>query len=348
MSETFAQAVRAWGRAAEALGVVEREYRIAGFSVRLRFAGGALAEPLTRALAHHEASSAPPDLTILIADSFSTGIDLAERLDLRAPSAGPAGWMHRSERLRVRFQPDFDSLHALDAEQNLALFWTGDARRIRFWEKSAPLLIIFHWWMALRGRHLVHGAALGRDGGGVLLVGRGGAGKSTTALACLRSTLRYAGDDYHLVGLDPEPFALTLYNSAKIDAERLQDFEELRPFVANAEDLPDEKALVFLNECKPEKLSSGFPIRAVLMPRVTHRRETSIEPASPAAALAALAPSTLFQLRDRDEASFTAMANLMRRVPCYRLNLGTDLDGIAPAMLSHIFGIGRLWTTPDT
>jgi hypothetical protein len=331
--EIFEEGLGAWEAAAATAGLVERSYFIAGHSVRLLFAGGALVEPITRALAHHGPCVAPPELTIYLGDSSSTAIDLPARLGLPTEETGPAGWMHRGARMRARFQPDYDSLHILDTSRDFALFWTGDARRIRFWEKSAPLLLIFHWWMALRSRHLVHGAAIGKPDGGVLLVGRGGAGKSTTALACLRSELNYAGDDYHLIALDPVPFAFNLYNSAKIEAASLGDFKTLRDFVANPDDLPAEKALVFLHECLPEKLSAGFPIRAVLMPRVAGWRETAIEPASPAAALAALAPSTLFQLRDRDEASFTAMAALLRKVPCYRLDLGTDLTQIAPAIL---------------
>ena len=41
---------------------------------------------------------------------------------------------------------------------------------------------LFHWIMEDRGRALVHAAAVGRSDGGLLIVGRGGSGKSTTAL----------------------------------------------------------------------------------------------------------------------------------------------------------------------
>jgi GT2 family glycosyltransferase len=333
VAEKFEQSLRAWESASAATGVVERSYLVAGYSVRLRFAGPALVEPMTRALAHHEPSATPPDLTIHLGDSFSTAVDLPARLGVQGTETNPAGWIHRGKRLRARFQPDYQSLHMLETSRDVALFWTGDARCIRFWEKGAPLLLIFHWWMASHGRQLVHAAALGNETGGVLLVGKGGAGKSTTALACLQSDLSYAGDDYHLIALEPVPFAFNLYNSAKVEAARLPDFEQLRGAVANPGDLPEEKALVFLNECLPEKISPGFPIRAVLVPRVTGRRETSVEPASPAAALAALAPSTLFQLRERDADSLAVMAELLRRVPSYTLELGTDLSQIAAVIL---------------
>lgn len=336
VAEILEQSLSAWKSASAATGIVERSYLVAGYSIRLRFAGPALVEPMTRALAHHEPSARPPDLTIHLGDSFSTGTDLPARLGVQGTETNPAGWIHRGVRLRARFQPDYQSLHMLETSRDAALFWTGDARRIRFWEKGAPLLLIFHWWMASHGRQLVHAAALGTEAGGVLLVGKGGAGKSTTALACLQSALSYAGDDYHLIALDPVPFAFNLYNTAKVEAARLGDFEHLRDAVANPDDLPAEKALVFLHEYAPEKISPGFPIRAVLVPRVTGRRETSVRPASPATALAALAPSTLFQLRERDGNSLALMAELLRRVPSYSLELGTDLSEIAGVIVELV------------
>jgi hypothetical protein len=49
-------------------------------------------------------------------------------------------------------------------------------------------------------------------------------------------------------------------------------------------------------------------------------------------ALAALAPSTLLGLPGSDGSAFPVMADLVRRVPCFQLELGSDLPGIAPAV----------------
>jgi hypothetical protein len=60
----------------------------------------------------------------------------------------------------------------------------------------------------------------------------------------------------------------------------------------------------------------------VLVPEVTGRANTRLVPTSPAAALAALAPSTLFQLAHAGSEAFTALSGLTRAVPCHRLFLG--------------------------
>lgn len=69
--DTLAEGFR---RAAHATGTVERHYEIAGASVRLRFAGGALVPFLDPAIAHLAAdATSPPDFTIDLFDSASTG-----------------------------------------------------------------------------------------------------------------------------------------------------------------------------------------------------------------------------------------------------------------------------------
>ncbi len=54
------------------------------------------------------------------------------------------------------------------------------------------------------------------------------------------------------------------------------------------------------------------------------------------AALFALAPNSLKQLDPTSRAAFQRMALLCKSVPCWRLELGTDLAGIAPAVRDAI------------
>jgi hypothetical protein len=131
-----------------------------------------------------------------------------------------------------------------------------------------------------RGLQLVHAAAVGNSNGGVLIGGKGGSGKSTTALTCLESKLNYIGDDYTLLGLDSgRPVVHSLYNSAKLNSDHVQRFPTLLPKVSNPDRLADEKALLFVNEHYPAKVATQLPVRAVLLPRVTGSPEYDI-PAS--------------------------------------------------------------------
>jgi hypothetical protein len=121
-----------------------------------------------------------------------------------------------------------------------------------------------------------------------------------------------------------------LYSSAKLNGiPDFDRFSHLLPLIVNRDHLQRQKALVFLNDTFGEKVASGFPLRAILLPTVSGRPETSIEPASTIAALRALAPSTLLQLPGDGRETMMRLSALVRQVPAYTLKAGTDMRGIA-------------------
>jgi len=316
-------------------GAIDRFYEVGGFTIRLRFAGPALIPFITPALEHLAAMPVPaPTLTICLWDSVSTRTEMppcpwtANDYIARAEVRGYSG-----EHIHTAFYLGSGILHMLDTTLNVALLWIRDASLVPYFESAAPLRPILHWWMGNHGRQLVHGGAVGTSEGGVLLTGKGGSGKSTTALACLHSKLAYAGDDYCLVAIDPVPYAYSLYNSAKLDADGVRRLLHLATAISNADRLDAEKALLFLHECYPERIATGFPVRVILVPRVTGQWETRLTAASPMMALRALAPSTILRLSGAGSKDFQAMAKFVKRVPCYTLELGADLNRVPDVIL---------------
>jgi len=328
VSQTFHHAEAAAG------DPIEQFYRIGDYVVRLRFAGPALLPLITPALEHLAIPPGlPPALTICLWDSASTGTKMP------APPWDQADYIARGEvrgyndqRIETAFHIGADALSILDKERDLAFFWVRDARRLPYYESGAPLRAILHWWMRDHGLQMIHAAAIGTPAGGVLIVGRGGSGKSTTALACFRSGLLYASDDYCLLGGEPFPYVHSIYNSAKLDASDIQRFPDIASAASNADRLDAEKALFFLHLICPESIACGFPVRAVLLPAITGRPETTCRPGPASAVLKALAPSTLFQLSGAGRAALETMAGVVRRLPCYRLELGTDVAKISEAI----------------
>lgn len=335
-------------RAIEKTGsVVERYFSIGGLPVCLRFAGDRLVPQLTPALAHLAiAPSDSPALTICVWDSASTTTQLplllASLVDLLRHKwwelLGPRREIKRyqGQRIRTSFFLGPDILSVLDTQRHVGVYWIDDAARIPYWERGSPFLAILSWWMELRNRHYVHAGAVGHQSGGVLLAGKGGSGKSTTALSCLRSELLYASDDYCLVTEEPTPYVYSLYNTAKLKGHHdFQRFPDLRTTISNADRVPEEKAVVFLQTHYPDKIVSGFPIQAVLVPRVTEQTETRLQPTSPIHALKALAPSSLFQVPGAGQKKFHMLAKLVKQVPCYALELGSDVAAI-PAVIARL------------
>jgi hypothetical protein len=322
-------------RAASASGGWEdHDLRLGDAMVRLRFAGPALVPLLGRALAHTRTAAAKrPSLTVHLWDSASTGA---------VPPSPPWGLDDYREQGKIRgyfgdglyslFQPGSEALSLLDAERGRAWFWIKAADQTTQFERAAPLRTVLHLWMHERGVQLLHAAAVGTPRGCVLLVGNAGAGKSTAALACLGSPpLRILADDYCLVGQGAEPAVGTLYSSAKATEDTLARLPFLRP-MASSSRVRDEKALLFLHEHAPGRLLDTAPLRGIVVPHVAGRPETTVGPASPAAALAAVAPSTMLQLPGSGEATLRRLGEIVRAVPCHRLEVGTDPGGVADAL----------------
>jgi hypothetical protein len=332
----FETVYQAFQQAAQVVGgSLDRFYSIDGHTIRLRFAGPALVPRITPALEHLATGPrSTPAFTVCLWDSASTGTNIP-----RPPWSGyvytPRGDVcgYTNDRVYTAYHVGADVLNLLDTSRDLAIYCTRDARRLPSYETGAPLRTILHWWLRPYGRQFVHGGAVGTANGGVLLAGKGGSGKSTTALACLHSELVYVSDDYCLLAIDPVPYAYSIYSSAKLSPENIYRVPYLRSAISNADRLDTQKALFFLQQHYPEKLVTGFPIRAILLPQITGRLETTLTPASSMASLSALLLSTMRQLPGADKATLGIIEQFIEQVPSYHLELGTDLAQIPEVIL---------------
>ncbi len=332
-------------RALEALdrsGGRTRVLLLAGRRIRLSFAGDALESRLIPALSHL-ASPDPEgpggaDLDVLVFDSASTRIQ-APPPPWAPEQMGPRGVIDgfNTPRFRTVYQPGADVLFLYDAESVQGVYWTPDAERVPFWETSFPFRTLLQWWAEGCGLQLAHAAAVGLDHGGVLITGPGGSGKTTSALACLGSRLRYAGDDFVLLETSP-PRVHCLYNTAKLTRETEAWFPHLAAMAVNRHRPAEEKAMLLLAQSMPHALIGHFPLRYLLVARVTGKRETRITRCGGGEALRALAPTTLFQLPLSGKAAMDGLAELVRRVPAFRLEAGTDLAGIPRAIAGLLEG----------
>jgi hypothetical protein len=320
-------------------GVSSGRYVIAGAPVRLHFASPALRDRLTPAFEHLSVSDERrldrPALTVNLWDSVSTGAAPPPRPSTPDDFAAGALFHFHEPPLRAAYQPGLESLSIWNSEEAVAWHWVSDAFDQPYWEQASPIRQILFWWLSARGCIQLHAAAVGTPEGGVLLVGRGGSGKSTVALSSLGSKLLYAGDDYVAVTLDPSPRVESLYSSGKLEPDHANELlPQLLPLLANADRLDSEKAVIYVQQHFPEHVTTGFPLRAVLVPKVrAAQRESKIVETSRAGAFAALAPSTIFQLHTAGPDSLGVISRLIQRVPCYGLELGSDPVGI-PSTIS--------------
>lgn len=323
--------------AAAQVGVVQRELLLADRPIRLQFAGPALVGVTAPAFDHLiESHQRAADLTVCVWDAASTGVP-----PLRLPPGvlhrGDTGPRYHAEDGGIMVHAADGTLSVIDRTRQTALHYFPDPSDVPWYQRATPLKDIVQAWTRSNELQLIHAGAVGNHDGGVLIAGVAGSGKSTTSLACLHGGLAFAGDDYVLVDVE-RAFVHSLYSSAKLEWDNLDQHPDLfQPANSRA----DAKALAFLARDAPERIAGGYPLRALLLPTITGREETRAVPTTAARALLGLAPSTMLQMPGNDQASLGAMTRLVRRIPAFRLELGTDLTaipGVVEAVLTDVKG----------
>ena len=294
-------------------------YRLGDLVFCMHFAGPALVPRLTPALQHLRIDPiAKPDLQIGVWDAASTGVKLAP------PTQDPTDFVARMEikgyttaSVQVTYEIGGGVLNMLDSTSQTALFWVLNAEQVPYYESGAPLRSILATWMQSHQYQYLHAAAIGTTDGAVILAGKGGSGKSTAALNGLFSGLFYLSDDYCVAKLTPTPTVYNLYNSGKLDSDTILRFPQISDFVQRIPHIEAEKILFFLQDQFQHRLRPCLPIKAILLPQISSQSSSTIQRTSPAEGLAALAPSTIFQLPGAGKDTFQFIAELVRQIPVY-------------------------------
>lgn len=316
---------------------IVHDYVIAGNRLRLAFAGPVLERLLTPALAHRlSPPEGDPDALLHIWDSVSTGVDicpppvgrhcLSERGDI---------WGFDSRRFRSAFDQTDASLSLMDLQRREGLFWVKDGARTPYWTQASPLRTLFHWALGARGMELVHGAAVGNENGGVLITGRGGAGKSTSALACVAAGFDYTGDDHVLLTGGLEPKAHSLYCTARVHRDSASRFHRFNPDCSGrGPGKAPGKAVINLSRAAAGDghVVDFVPLKAVLTPAFGVAPETRIVAAAPDLLIGAAIYSSLAQLPHAGQETVDFLAETLGQLPGYRLILGTSVDRVPEAI----------------
>lgn len=332
------QAGFAKASAAHPHGRCEGHYTLAGQAVNIRIVGRELAACMHQPFAHvrmdHMAPKAPR-LTIELWDQRETGVDCQSRTPRDDLNLHPMQVQSVDGRFVVY------QLHAsiicLDRQNGHMIGCISRVDELSLYELGRPLHVPLTWWHNDRDVPVIHAGLVARDGKGVLFVGSGGAGKSTSALACFCAGFRYISDD--LIGLQTSSDGAfsghSLYNSTYVEAGHLSRFPLLRPHVIKKRYAFEKKCLVLLSQVLPLQLDQSTKINVVMLPRVVHEAPSQIRPAPKGKALLALAPSSRAINQSIGVQGMNKLIQLVERVPCYWLELGRDWDHM-PARIENL------------
>jgi hypothetical protein len=331
VEEYFAALSAAFCEAADATGLRQSTLTVGRWAVDLQFAGRALRDVTIPALAFtSEEAASDPLATICLFDSASTGVPVPpfawrpQHIRERGAIQG-----FNNDRFRTVYHGDplapdggFNALSMFDAATRTTVVWVESVEQVHWWERAEPLRTALYWALNGEDRYLAHAAAVGDDTGAVLLAGPGGAGKTTTTVACLRDGMTFVGDNYVLVSLDDEPVAHAIYSNLKLRDGTLELLPGLGDAPADREE--GEKLVIDVGRTWPSQLAASLPLRAIAVVCLRTEAATRAVPASAVEVLLALAPTTVYQLPDNGRV-LRSMAELVRGTRSFRVELGADV-----------------------
>lgn len=312
-------------------GQISFTVRVARTTIRLIFAGDKLIPDLLPAISHLICEDeGVEDVVFNIWDSASTDVEMVKSPVHRTYLTRRGDiWGFGSDRYKTAFHWGDYSVNLFDRERKVGIYWVQEAGHLPYWLKGSPMRTLFHWWMELSGCQLLHAAAVGNEEGAVLITGSSGVGKSSTALACLASGLKYIADDYMIVSLDNGPVAHSLYSTAKLNADQVERFPTLKRHITNWETMEEEKATLYLYPELKDQIVESLPLKAIVTPQFADSTATEIGPISSDVLIGAAALTTMSQLPGVREENYQRIVRLVEALPGFALRLGRDRQGVA-------------------
>jgi hypothetical protein len=282
------------------------------------------------------------DFRLIAVDSAANG--------LKPPPAWPfpatgerAHWCRQqfdNGRLEVGLNLAWRTWGILDREQALGLVWSNDAAATPEWVIRDQTRNILHWWSRGHNWGLFHAAALKLGSAGCLVAGKSGSGKSTLTAAAIAAGFTTAGDDFVIVETGHAiPRVHTVFHTVKLDEQSVERVPVFRGNAFKAIDAPREKFLVRLFDVAPDRIASDFPVHAILHSRVTGERGSRIARSTSARGFNAIAPSTIFELRSQENEIVARTGDLVRLVPTFSIEFGTDMDAAIETLRSFMIGL---------
>jgi hypothetical protein len=307
-------------------------YLFAGFHLRLNVVGKQLAREIDKALCHLRAPrAATAAFTIEVWDESEVGSGITgarfESWDLPGPVAVSADYRHV-----LFYHPA--SFVRLDRRANRVVGCVRGLDALFVDERARP----FHRQLSImlndRNIQFIHAGLLEHGGRGLLFVGKGGSGKTTTSVAGFLAGFGFLGED--LVGLEMtnegQLMGHALYATCLIKRDHFSRFLELAAIGRPPNHATEQKLLVYLAEYETGRFAQRSPLNAVVLPRVVDADETSYRRAKPMDAMLSLAPLSVKMLPGAAPGSLEKFSNLVTTTPAFWLELGRNVGGIAPAL----------------
>lgn len=222
-----------------------------------------------------------------------------------------------NSRYQVALDRDQGFIYVFDRSENRGSIWMRDFESLHMGSFITPFRIMLAWIGNTIGGELIHGSAVIHNQKGILLNGPSGSGKSTLAMLSAEKGNKIIADDAIFV-LDGKMHAV--YTRAKYDG----DFSLIKSATSaklERNQFESKKQVVDLTNWNGKFEPSG-KIDAIVLP--VQIDMNAYQKINNNTALKIVAPNSLAELFGGNHFNFFYLANLVKRIPSYRLALSSQ------------------------
>lgn len=242
-------------------------------------------------------------------------------------------WNANTEEAHLQIVPGV-ALRGADLVKNRFYICQLDGTDTPLFGDAHDMLKPLAMWAKHNGYMILHGASVGAGGDGVLISGKGGAGKSTLAVACLFAGLDFVSDDYFLAKKEGGTlYSMPLWRNIGLnpDSAALLNPPEL-PVVRTYAERGNKRFLDASSLMKTERLKA----KALLLPEIAPVEKPVIEPFAAGPAVTRMVFSTARQLWINEPAEIARMTNAFSGLPAFKMLLCPDVYENARALAGFL------------
>ncbi len=315
-------------------GIHSFDFQLANKNLKITSAGEKILQITKQAFTHLEVQNnvaQEKPFNIFIWDENESGISLPNPPWLNAENASEDKYIQFQLAHYFAYHFHHQSiLYLYNVKENSAFCIVKDARNLINSFKAAPFTKLISFWAQKQNLSILHAGCVSLNNKGVLIVGRGGKGKSSTSIQCIIDGLDYLSDDYLLIDhTNEKTMAYSIYNSGHLELNNIENFPKIKSSIEIGNIDSNNKPYLFLSPIFKDKVKRSTEIKAIIVPLVTKNVLANFYPISSIEAIKALAPTSLVQLNTRGTNNLNYLANLTRKFPNYCLKLGSDFEDIS-------------------
>lgn len=231
---------------------------------------------------------------------------------------------------RIAFDPITGITWVMVKENRNVIAFLPSLNAMPLWWISTPFRLGISWIANEYGFEFVHGAAIGRNGLGVILAGSSGVGKSTLSLSLGQLGWEFLSDDFFL--MDGQR-AHSVYRRVRLweDSTKSLGFEPLREFMSPIKRL---KFIFEYSNLKGIVPISTLSVRVLAFPQLTNF--THLKSLSPPKAFLDFTSATLSGLQGGSDESFSRMAKIVRNSSLYTFGVRGSTELISDSLTNAL------------